>query len=99
MEEKNLHTYVKLNPTLLGPELLREILNDKLNFNTEVPDIAFEHDLKYSDALKTTHMYSIVLTFVAGLPETIVTTNEITAEVETATLVFTDGLLVSVTKT
>ena len=52
LEEKNLHTYVKLNPTLLGSELLREILNDKLNFKTEVPDIAFEHDLKYPDALK-----------------------------------------------
>ncbi len=51
LEEKNLHTYVKLNPTLLGPELLREILNDKLNFKTNVPDIAFEHDLKYPDAL------------------------------------------------
>ena len=52
LEEKNLHTFVKLNPTLLGSELLREILNDKLNFKTEVPDIAFEHDLKYPDALK-----------------------------------------------
>ncbi len=52
LEEKNLHTYVKLNPTLLGSDLLREILNDKLNFRTEVPDIAFEHDLKYQDALK-----------------------------------------------
>ncbi|MCD4832477.1 MAG: putative selenate reductase subunit YgfK [Bacteroidales bacterium] len=52
LEEKNLHTYVKLNPTLLGPKLLRKILNDKLNFKTEVPDIAFEHDLKYQDALK-----------------------------------------------
>ena len=50
LEEKNLHTYVKLNPTLLGPEL-KEILNDKLNFKTIVPDIAFEHDLKYPDAL------------------------------------------------
>ncbi|MFC2096276.1 NAD(P)-binding protein, partial [Bacteroidota bacterium] len=52
LEEKNLHTFVKLNPTLLGPEFLREILNDKLNFKTNVPDIAFEHDLKYPDALK-----------------------------------------------
>jgi putative selenate reductase len=52
MEEKNLHTYVKLNPTLLGSDILREILNDKLNFKTEVPDIAFEHDLKYKDAIK-----------------------------------------------
>ncbi len=52
LEEKNLHTYVKLNPTLLGPKYLREILNDQLNYKTEVPDIAFEHDLKYPDAIK-----------------------------------------------
>ncbi|MHC1704697.1 MAG: putative selenate reductase subunit YgfK [Tenuifilaceae bacterium] len=52
LEKKNLHTYVKLNPTLLGPEMLRNILNDKLNFKTNVPDIAFEHDLKYPDAIK-----------------------------------------------
>jgi len=52
LTEKNLHTFVKLNPTLLGSEFLREILNEKLNFKINVPDIAFEHDLKYSDALK-----------------------------------------------
>lgn len=52
LQEKNLHTYVKLNPTLLGSDQLREILNEELNFKTEVPDIAFEHDLKYPDALK-----------------------------------------------
>lgn len=52
LEKKKLHTYVKLNPTLLGPECLREILNDKLNFKTNVPDIAFEHDLKYPDAVR-----------------------------------------------
>lgn len=51
LEEKNLHTFVKLNPTLLGPELLRKILNETSNFKTIVPDVAFEHDLKYSDAL------------------------------------------------
>lgn len=51
LEEKNLHTFVKLNPTLLGPELLRKILNDISNFKTLVPDVAFEHDLKYNDAL------------------------------------------------
>ncbi len=52
LEEKKLHTYVKLNPTLLGPKLLRHILNDKLKFKTDVPDIAFKHDLKYTDAVK-----------------------------------------------
>ncbi len=48
---KNLHTVIKLNPTLLGKEKLTEILNNKLGFKTEVPDIAFEHDLKYADAI------------------------------------------------
>ena len=52
MEEKGLHTTVKLNPTLLGPEELWEILNRKLEFPTKVPDEAFEHDLKYEDALR-----------------------------------------------
>ncbi|MFP4025639.1 MAG: putative selenate reductase subunit YgfK [Thiohalospira sp.] len=52
LQEKNLHTYVKLNPTLIGAEELRKILNNQLNFKTRVPDIAFEHDLKYNDALK-----------------------------------------------
>ncbi len=52
MEEKGLHTYVKLNPTLLGPGILREILNGQLGFKTVVPDQAFEHDLRYDDAVR-----------------------------------------------
>lgn len=51
IHEKKLHTTVKLNPTLLGPDELRDILNNKLGFKTEVPDSAFQHDLKYQDAL------------------------------------------------
>jgi putative selenate reductase len=51
IEEKKLHTAIKLNPTLLGKEKLHEILKNS-GFNTRVPDIAFEHDLKYNDALK-----------------------------------------------
>ena len=49
--EKKLHTAVKLNPTLLGPQELRQILNKELGFETTVPDEAFAHDLKYPDAL------------------------------------------------
>jgi putative selenate reductase len=50
--EHGLHTAVKLNPTLLGPDRLRAILNEHLGFQeVKVPDIAFEHDLKYSDAV------------------------------------------------
>ncbi len=52
IEEKKLHTTIKLNPTLLGPERLRFILNDKLGYNINTPDEAFEHDLKYDDALQ-----------------------------------------------
>ncbi len=52
LKEHKLHTFVKLNPTLLGPDRLREILNKELKFKTTVPDEAFEHDLKYDDAVK-----------------------------------------------
>jgi putative selenate reductase len=52
IREKKLNTTIKLNPTLLGAEKLRKILNATLGFKTNVPDMAFEHDLKYPDALK-----------------------------------------------
>ncbi len=53
IETKKLHTIVKLNPTLNGPKDLRDILNNKLGFdNVIIPDIAFEHDLKYEDGIK-----------------------------------------------
>ncbi len=52
IEKKKLHIAIKLNPTLLGPERLRQILNKDLKFdNITVPDEAFEHDLKYEDAI------------------------------------------------
>lgn len=52
IKERGLHTVIKLNPTLLGPERVREILNERMGFKTPVPDQAFEHDLKYPDAIK-----------------------------------------------
>jgi putative selenate reductase len=52
MEEQGLHTYVKCNPTLLGPEKVRTLLHDELGYNdVVVPNIAFEHDLKYPAAV------------------------------------------------
>ncbi len=52
MRERGLHTYVKCNPTLLGAERVRHILNDRLGFvDAIVPDEAFAHDLAYRDAL------------------------------------------------
>lgn len=48
---KKLHTIIKLNPTLLGKEMVHGILNHQLGFKTQVPDEAFEHDLKWEDAI------------------------------------------------
>ena len=53
MEERGLHTFVKLNPTLLGKERVMEILNDRLGFTEiSIPDEVFEHDLQYGRALE-----------------------------------------------
>jgi len=52
IEEKKLNTILKLNPTLLGKDDLRDILNKKLLFNTIVPDEAFKHDIKYPQAIQ-----------------------------------------------
>ena len=58
IEERHLHTAIKLNPTLLGPEELRYLLNKKLGYEITVPDEAFEHDLKYPEALNMTNSLS-----------------------------------------
>ena len=52
INQMNLHTTIKLNPTLLGAAELRSLLNNELGFTAEIPDLAFEHDLKYPDALR-----------------------------------------------
>ena len=49
--EKGLHTTIKLNPTLLGKEDLHAIIK-RSGFETQVPDQAFEHDLKYPEAIR-----------------------------------------------
>ncbi|MDJ0751647.1 MAG: putative selenate reductase subunit YgfK [Woeseiaceae bacterium] len=52
MQERGLHTLVKCNPTLLGSDRVRGILNDDLGYtDVVVPDEAFGHDLKYEDAV------------------------------------------------
>lgn len=52
IEERGYNTTIKLNPTLLGTDRLRKILNEHLGYkNVVVPDEAFDHDLKYPDAL------------------------------------------------
>ncbi len=52
MQEQGLHTYVKCNPTLLGPERVRGLLNEELGYSdVVVPDSAFAHDLEYAVAV------------------------------------------------
>ncbi|HMP88733.1 MAG TPA: putative selenate reductase subunit YgfK [Kiritimatiellia bacterium] len=52
LEERGLHTYVKLNPTLLGARELRRLLNDELGFSDiTVPDEAFGHDITFDHAV------------------------------------------------
>jgi len=53
IEERGLHTTVKLNPTLLGKERVLGTLHDTLGFSDIViPDSVFEKDLSYSRALE-----------------------------------------------
>jgi putative selenate reductase len=53
LEERGLHTTVKLNPTLLGAERVRRILHDDLGFREiDIPDSVFEHDLSYDRAIE-----------------------------------------------
>jgi len=52
LRERGLHTFVKCNPTLLGPERVRRILHDDLGYrDVVVPDSAFGHDLEYAEAV------------------------------------------------
>jgi putative selenate reductase len=53
LEERGLHTMVKLNPTLLGKEEVMRILHDHLGFREiQIPDRVFEQDLQWDQAVK-----------------------------------------------
>jgi putative selenate reductase len=52
LEERGLHTIVKLNPTLLGQEMVLRILHDDLGYrDIDIPDAVFAHDLQYDRAV------------------------------------------------
>ncbi len=55
MEYWKFHTAVKLNPTLPGKDIVRNILNDKLGYSITIPDMAFEHDISFKDAKRIIH--------------------------------------------
>lgn len=55
ISDKKLNTFVKLNPTLLGYDKVREIL-DKTGFeHIQIKKESFEHDLQYPDAVSMLH--------------------------------------------
>jgi putative selenate reductase len=52
LEERGLHTFVKLNPTLLGKNAVFDTLHQHLGYHEiHIPDSVFEHDLKYERAV------------------------------------------------
>ena len=52
LEEKGLHTLIKLNPTLLGFERVKDLLHGDLGYeHLELREQAFGDDLKYDDGL------------------------------------------------
>ncbi len=53
LQERGLHTTVKLNPTLLGKDEVMRILHDRLGYEgIHIPDRVFAHDLQYGRAVE-----------------------------------------------
>ena len=55
LTEKHLNTFVKLNPTLLGYDQVRHILDTTGFTSVVLKRESFEHDLQYSDAISMLH--------------------------------------------
>ncbi len=94
--EKKMNTTIKLNPTLLGPQRLRAILNDKLGFETIVPDLAFDHDLKYADGVALIHALLVAaqksgVEFNVKLTNTLETSNQEQNLPESEQMVYMSG--------
>ena len=51
LREQGLNCVVKLNPTLLGPERARGLLNDVLGYADQIPDSAFQNDPSWQQAV------------------------------------------------
>jgi putative selenate reductase len=81
LEERGLHTAVKLNPTLLGQQGVMHILHDHLGFTEiHIPAAVFEHDLGYDRAVALIHTLQTVaaerdLTFGVKLSNTLAMAN------------------------
>ena len=55
IEDKGLHTYVKLNPTLLGYETVKGSLSQLGFDHIQLKEESFAHDLQYKDAVPMLH--------------------------------------------
>jgi len=81
LDERELHTTIKLNPTLLGKEEVLSILHDRLGFvEIDIPDAVFEHDLQYDRAVELIRSLQALaerrnLTFSVKLSNTLATAN------------------------
>lgn len=64
LREKNLYTYIKLNPTLLGFKKVNDLLQILGYKNIELNEQSFEHDLKFEDAVA---MISRLQDFASGV--------------------------------
>ncbi|MEW6623500.1 MAG: putative selenate reductase subunit YgfK [Bacillota bacterium] len=51
LSEKKLHTFVKLNPTLLGYEYVKNTLHEMGYHYIELKEESFTHDLQYADGI------------------------------------------------
>jgi len=51
LTEVGLHCIVKLNPTLLGPEAARDLINQRLGYPDHIPDEAFAKDTVWTQAV------------------------------------------------
>ncbi len=57
LEERGFHLFVKMNPTLLGRDEVRDMLNRTLGYtDIRIPDPVFDHDLKYPQAVEIIKM-------------------------------------------
>ncbi len=52
ISEKKVNTYVKLNPTLIGYDYVRNVFDQQEFDHIEMNPESFEHDMKYDDAVK-----------------------------------------------
>ncbi len=81
LTEWGLHTFVKLNPTLLGKDAVLDILQNHLGYREiQIPDSVFEHDLKYGRAVELIRSLKAVaakqgLTFGVKLSNTLAMAN------------------------